>query len=185
MSISRRGAVVAAVTLIAGCATSSPSPSPVLPDVVERRSTESSDGIELSLEVASTSVGVGEEIVAFATLTNLAATDVTVFSSGSGPVAFSVGRLEDGLAVDAGWTLDCAPHKLPSGEPARIAFAKSGGWDPQGPNVAFYEAYFAEPALRLPAGTWQITAQLHGSIGDCGGRPVELATSVTVSVSEQ
>ena len=173
---------LAVVALASGCAPAAPTFS--LPEALERRSTASSHGIELSLEVASTSVRAAEEIVASATLTNLGATEVTLFSSGSGPVAFSVERLENDVRVDAGWTLDCAPYELPSGELVLIAFSKSGGWDPQGPNVAFYEAYFAEPALRLPAGTWRITAHLHGGIGDCGGDSVEVDTSVVVRVSE-
>jgi hypothetical protein len=45
---------------------------------------------------------------------------------------------------------------------------KAGGFDPSGPDAAFYRSYFAEPELVLPAGIWDIGATLNVSLVGCG-----------------
>jgi hypothetical protein len=64
-----------------------------------------------------------------------------------------------------------------------IPFVKSGGYGYDDPLASFYQAYFADPDLRLPAGTWTIQATASFYTGDdCGDVAHLLETSVTVVV---
>jgi hypothetical protein len=62
-------------------------------------------------------------------------------------------------------------------------FMKTGGFADEDRLAAFYRAYFTSPELRLPAGTWTISAVANflGS-ADCDGPQHTLNASVTVVV---
>jgi hypothetical protein len=64
-----------------------------------------------------------------------------------------------------------------------IPYAKSGAFDPAGPNAAEYEAFFNDPNLALGAGVWLIEADLSLALGDCGGRRVEAVAPLQVTVA--
>jgi hypothetical protein len=89
--------------------------------------------------------------------------------SGSGLVDVSLKQLDGPLAMDAGGSDVCAGYAIGPGAPIVNRYAKSGGWDPGDPNAAFYEAFFADPLLRLPHGRWRATARAAFFIGDCPG----------------
>ena len=80
-------------------------------------------------------------------------------------------------------TSDCAPHLIPAAGSLDVPFAKSGGWSADDPNAAFLRAYFADPELRLPPGTWRVEASTAASIGEgCTGAPLKLVAAVDVVV---
>ena len=81
--------------------------------------------------------------------------------------------------------LDCVTHVVPVGEPIVVPFSKSGGFSQEDPNAAFMEAYFADPQLTLPSGTWRIDVEVHGSLErECGGDLLDLEVALVVTVSE-
>ena len=46
---------------------------------------------------------------------------------------------------------------LEKGEQYRFDYVKSGGWDTEGPDADFWENFFQEEELKLPAGTYTIS----------------------------
>ncbi|HLY50774.1 MAG TPA: hypothetical protein VKR21_16420, partial [Solirubrobacteraceae bacterium] len=84
---------------------------------------------------------------------------IEVGGSGEGLVGFKydeVGGLD--RHVEGAWTLDCRPYQLAPGQPVSSKLTKTGGYDPQASGAAFYASFFTDPVVRLPAGTWTITA---------------------------
>jgi hypothetical protein len=62
-------------------------------------------------------------------------------------------------------------------------FVKTAVYSEGDPHAAWIEAYAADPELRLPAGTWRLTATLYGYLGgDCRGAVLDLSVGVTVVV---
>jgi hypothetical protein len=77
----------------------------------------------------------------------------------------------------------CARQVIARATPLRAPFAKSGGFTGADPDATIWRAYFADPALHLPAGRWQVTASAAFYTGDgCSGQAHGLDASVTVVV---
>lgn len=115
-----------------------------------------------------------------------------------GPVVFSV--LEVGGDRTTGVILSrlvCHGTSYERGSPRTHPWVKAGAYsnDNPTPNDAFIKAYLdigpdgrSSDVLRLPAGTWTLTARLGIAVGPnsppdmCGGEPHDLTTSVTIRV---
>ena len=109
---------------------------------------------------------------------------VVVGGSGTGLVGFALERKEQPmLRIDPASTSDCRPYQMVRGVVAAHPFMKTGGFAEEDPLAAFYRAYFASSELRLPAGTWTISAvaSFLGS-ADCDGPQHALNASVSVVV---
>ena len=125
----------------------------------------------------------GQTIQIGAELTYLGADAVT--ASGSGTlVGFGVASDAAGVNLEPIFTADCARHPFAAGDAVSYPFSKSGGGvAPNDPLAPFYQAYFSSPDLRLPAGTWTISAQTTIYPNpDCGGRPIGLSVSLKVGI---
>jgi hypothetical protein len=107
---------------------------------------------------------------------------IEIGGSGAGPISFGVYELGGMRRMDAMWQMDCAPHKLGPDAPIVAAYQKSGGWAPDDPNRGFYEAFFADPEFRLPAGRWQVDAWARFGVGACDGRQVDARASLILTV---
>ena len=137
----------------------------------------------LTLEAGQDRYRAGQEIDVVATLTYLGPADgVVVRGSSHDLIGFAVKSDDWAIAVDPAFTTDCAPHDMKRNVPVPYPFAKSGGYSPGEPLARFYAAYFADSSLRLPAGTWTITAAGSWYVGDCGDELHERSASVTVVV---
>lgn len=185
MVIARRSVVGAAsiVVALAACA-AQPDPTPLMPPVGRAEAT--GNGFRLSAVAASATVASGDPIEVTATLARTDPGPQDLTGSGSGLVFFSVTRLEDGLTSGPpGSRLDCRAYSLSPNEPMTVPFAKSGGFSPDDPNAAFMEAYFADPELTLPPGTWRIGVSAIGNLGrECGGGElIDLAVTLVVFVT--
>lgn len=146
---------------------------------------EDDDGeFRLTIEADQDRYRAGQPIEVHATLTYLGPAEVArAFGSGSGLVGFGLRHEELGIVIGSASTTDCRPYDLAREEPVEYPFAKSGGYSPDEPLAPFYEAYFADPELRLPAGTWTISAGAGFYTGaDCGDVQHSLGASVTVVV---
>ena len=56
------------------------------------------------------------------------------------------------------WTSDLVGRRLDVGKPITSAITKSGGWSGADPNADFYNPFFHDPVVHLPAGDWMISA---------------------------
>lgn len=145
---------------------------------------DSDDSFRLTLEVDQDRYRAGQEIAAMATLTYLGPGDTIVARGSSNPglIGFAVEGDDPRIRITPAFTTDCAPHEMTRGVAVEYPFAKSGGYSPDEPLASFYEAYFDSSDLRLPAGTWTITAGGSWYVGDCGDELHQLSASVTVVI---
>jgi hypothetical protein len=68
--------------------------------------------------------------------------------------------------------------------PLSSRLTKSGGFTAEDPDAAFYQAFFADPVVRLPAGEWRITAVASFTEGEgCTGKAVMLKVPITITVT--
>lgn len=99
-------------------------------------------------------------------------------------IGFSYAEVGGSRRVDPVWTADCGPHPLAPATPINEALAKSGGIDGSGPEADFLRAFPSGSDVRLPAGTWDITALAQFfEQADCSGGPDELQVSVRITVA--
>jgi hypothetical protein len=127
----------------------------------------------------------GQPIDVSATLTYLGPNvGIVVGGSGTGLVGFALERKEQpAFRIEPAGTSDCRPYQMQRGVAVAHPFMKTGGFADEDPLAGFFRAYFASPELRLPAGTWTISAVANflGS-ADCDGPEHALNASVTVAV---
>jgi len=110
---------------------------------------------------------------------------VTIGASGGGPLMFSIAEVDGTRRMDAASQADCVGHQLAPGAPIRSGITKSGGWDGADPHADFYRAFFADPLLHLPAGTWDITAIASFTEGaDCAGPSHAMSAPIRIVVTD-
>jgi hypothetical protein len=177
-------ALLATAAILVGCAGPSPSSTPMLPNGTVQTGRGGDADWEVTIQTVNASYRAGEPIdVAAALRYGGALAKATAWGSGSGPISFGIKRIDGTIDIGGAQTDDCRPSDWPRGVAVPIRFAKSGGWIPEDPNAAFYKAYFAEPQLRLPAGTWQLTAAADfWTGGTCGAEAHRFAAIVTIQV---
>jgi hypothetical protein len=140
------------------------------------------DAFRLTIAVSSATYRVDEPIEVRTVLAYAGpAPSIEVAGSGSGLVGFSLQQLDGPIAVDAAGTSDCAPWTLKRGDNL-IPFQKSGGYSADDPQADFFARYLNDPQLRLPAGTWRITALASLARPGCDGGGVNLSAAVDVTV---
>jgi hypothetical protein len=170
-------AACAAPTHQASVAPSTPPPQPVT-------ATEADGRLRLILELPKDTWAAGEPITGSATLSLEPGPDVLLSGSG-GPIGFSYAEVNGTRNVEPAFTADCAPHPLSAAAPIVRSLSKSGAWDAEEPDGEFYQAFFAGPDVRLPAGDWDIRVVLALTEGgDCAGRSLDLEPVVRIHVTE-
>ena len=149
--------------------------------------TDSSAGFTLTMTLDHDRYRAGQPIGVTTTLT-YGGPDATVrlwTDSSPGLVGFDVMQVGGPLSIPGGGTTDCVSTSMAKEQHISAPFAKVGGWSNGDPYAAFYESYYADPQLRLPAGTWQISAKSGFGIGgtDCGsGQDGDLRATIEVAV---
>jgi hypothetical protein len=109
----------------------------------------------------------------------------TLRGSGSGLIGFSLEELTGDRRMGAAYNSDCASHLISWDDPIVAPYAKSGGFSPDDPDAAFWEAFFADPEFHLPPGQWRITAETSLDNGpDCTANPTRISTSILLTVTE-
>ena len=148
-------------------------------------SEDADESFRLMLDADQDRYRAGQQIDVMATLTYLGPADAVTARGSSHPglIGFAVDKEESPIAVAPAFTTDCGVHEMVRGAAVDYPFAKSGGYSPDEPLAPFYEAYFESEELRLPAGTWTISAAGSWYTGDdCGDELHSLSASVTVVV---
>jgi len=139
------------------------------------------DLFRLVIETPKVTYSLGEAIPLTTTLAYIGAAPSNVAThSGSGLVGFRIEQLDGPLDMGPAWTDDLHRTTFRTGDVLSVPFSKSGGWDPDGPEGAFWRAWFDDPLLRPPAGTFRIHAL--EEYGSGGRRAPTLTASVTVQV---
>lgn len=183
--------MIGMLLMLAACNRTDPTPSRLEPTplVLTVAQAEVVRGdMKLGATADSAEVIEGEIIEITATLESSGTGPLDLTGSGSGPIFFSVTRLDDGLSSGPpGSRGDCEEYVLLPDEPLMVPFAKSGGFSPDDPDADFMEAYFADPELTLPPGTWRIDVTALGNIGrECGGDElIDLAVELVVFVAQE
>lgn len=182
----------AVALFVAGCL-AAPTPTPLGPDELPGPSnpelaagTARQGDLALSVTAEPAVVAAGETIGVTATISNEGEDPLVVSGPSSGVVFFSVTRLEDGLssgppAIEG----DCALQAFAPGQPVGYRFKKSGIFTDDDADADFRRAYFRDPELRLPSGTWRIDISTAGVVGEeCRGDPLAIEISLVVTVTE-
>ncbi len=138
----------------------------------------------LTLEAGQERYRAGQLIEVEAILAYAGAEDeVVMLGSSHSLVGFGLSGSDPAVEIRPAFTSDCAPHPITPDEPRVFPFTKSGAYTPGDPEAAFAAAYFAQPELRLPVGTWTIGAGTSFYVGpDCGDELHSLNAEVTVTV---
>jgi hypothetical protein len=115
----------------------------------------------LTLTTPRATYGTNDAIQTVATLTYLGPLATETIFHATSPVGFRIEEIGGDRLMDGATRLPCRSTELARGAPALYAFAKSGG------TGSFDEAWYRDPVLRLPAGTWRIVAGINIGVGDC------------------
>lgn len=86
------------------------------------------------------------------------AAPTTIYGSGGSVINFAYAEVGGTRKVDPVWTADCGPHALDPATPINEGLSKSGAFDHDLPEADFVRAFLTGPDVRLPAGTWDVTA---------------------------
>jgi hypothetical protein len=110
---------------------------------------------------------------------------ITTYGSSGGPVAFDLQQLDGPISIQGTLAADCGRQlTLPMFDPHQIPFVKSGAIPSGLPGAAYWQAWFADPVLRLPAGTWKITARtVFDLTPDCKTPGPDLEPTITIVVT--
>jgi len=100
----------------------------------------------------------------------------------SGVISFAIRQLDGPLHMEAAMDDVCAPHLIAVGSNLSVPFAKTGGFDGAAPEATFWNGYFADPQLHLPAGRWSISAAFGISSAGCQPPRYALSTSIEIQV---
>ncbi len=171
------GLLFAAGVVAAGC---DASPDPVDAPVPIGIRAEN-QGFLLQVSLPSQAFASADAIPVTTTLTWTGpAARASIWGSGSGPVEFLITEVGGGRrSMGGAMTADCRPSSYPRGVPVDVPLVKSGGYSGDDPNAAFYQAWYADPVLRLPAGRWQLRVTAIGFLAPCaaGAPELDLATA--------
>ncbi len=147
-----------------------------------RQASIRNEEFEITIFIDKESYAVGEAIECYAQLKYLGSEPITVYS-GNPLLGFGV---KDDVYFDGGYVIDenLVYNEFEPGETLRVEFSKSGGYTSDDPLVDFYKAYYVDSAFILPAGVFEISANINYSLDveDMIGSKRVLFVSVVVTV---
>jgi hypothetical protein len=105
----------------------------------------------------------------------------TLFHAAS-PIGFVIEEVGGVRTMGGGMDTPCLSTELAQGASATVPFEKAGSSD--NPQDGFDQAWYEDPILRLPAGTWRIIASLDVYTGPvtCGGDGHQLTVENVIVV---
>lgn len=136
----------------------------------------------LELRLAKLAWAAGEPMTGEAELIYLGSSPMNLVGAGSGLIVFNyveVGGRRQLLGVS---TADCAPHDITAGTPITAPLVARGGYDTADPSNAWIGQAMSSQGVRLPAGTWDVTAQAEFTENACDGPRYTLETTVRVVI---
>ncbi len=147
------------------------------------RSTATAGPFRLELSLPKTVWSVGEAIEGEAILSLASGPGRDLGGSGSGLLLFGFEEIGGKRLIQPAMSSDCAGYRLEPDTPMRSPLQKSGGWSADDPDAAFYQAFFADPLIRLPPGEWRVSAIATFINGfGCDGNAVSMETWIDIRV---
>lgn len=98
-------------------------------------------------------------------------------------IAFAFDEVGGNRHVAPVWDQSCAEYPLDPATPQSVALYKSGAFQGNEPDADFLRTFFADPAIHLPSGTWDITAIASFSQGGCGAPTQTIKATVRVHIN--
>ncbi len=144
-------------------------------------STERSGDFTLTISSARSDYSAGEPIHVVATFAYGGATPVITVTGATELIGFGIEQQDGDIRNGPAWDEACRLYELSAGVPLVTEFSKSGGFSNSGPDAEFWRAYFNDPILRLPAGTWRIFAVAQFGQQGCGSE-LEMSASIVIRV---
>lgn len=92
-------------------------------------------------------------------------------------LVFQVDEVGGSRRMEGGSRASCESTNLVKGQPLDIPFGKSGSATDH-PATGFDQAWYEDPTLTLPIGTWRITANMDFAVGACGSGHVLQVSNV-------
>ena len=133
----------------------------LIPDPAHQAVDDGTFRLELSTEPKI--YGPDDPIVPAATLTSIGPARQVRFGHSDPAVVFSIEEIGgDGKQMSGGANDSCSFTILNQEVPSPIPFVKSGQI-----GLGFDEAWFRDPVLRLPPGTWRIRVRLEAMVPEC------------------
>ena len=171
---------------VAACGSPAPSSTPA-PTPAASAAVASATDIEgrflLIFELPQATFTTADAITATATLGTTDGLDAGIVASGGGPLGFSFTEVGGTRQMGVAMNSDCVRYTVGAEAPITSGIKKSGGWGSEDPNAAFYEQFFADPEVHLPAGAWDIAAVASFAEGTCGGVERNLTATIRVTVN--
>lgn len=126
----------------------------------------------------------GEPIEGNVTLSFHGSRPTTIYGSGS-VINFAYAEVGGRRKVEPVWTADCAIHTLDPANPISKPLGKSGAASAGDPATAWLHTFILAPDIRLPAGTWDVSALAIFTEGEaCSGGGHSMETTVRLTVTE-
>jgi hypothetical protein len=113
------------------------------------------------------------------------AAPTTISGSGGDLIVFSYVEVGGNRRVDPIWTADCGPYALDPATPITRVLSKSGAVGGSEPDADFLRVFFTGPDVRLPTGTWDITAiaQFY-EVAGCSGEVTKMEATHRITVAD-
>jgi hypothetical protein len=140
-----------------------PTPRPTPTPTVDPVSAVADDGVfRLEIAIPQVDDATTDAIRPSARLSYIGPRDAIVYGHASPAVYFTIQQLDGAAQMGGGADDLCELTTLPRNEPAIVPFTKAGQI-----GLGFDLAWFRDPVLRLPAGTWRIGVSFEGTIPAC------------------
>ncbi|MBX3031611.1 MAG: hypothetical protein KF809_15800 [Chloroflexi bacterium] len=153
---------------------------PAAPELT-RQGVAQDDTIQLTIETERERFHVDEEIAITTLVRALGDGPIEMGVSRSGLVAFAIEQLDGPIRLGARRRASCGRQRLQGGEVMEVPFRVTAADDPDDLAEAEMERILSEPDLRLPMGTYRITAHARYGDPECAS-PRSLKTSIVIAV---
>jgi hypothetical protein len=157
-------------------ATPTPSASPDGPVI----GTAEDARFRLELTTPRAEYGPDDAIEPVASVTYLGPQATETMFHGASPIGFRIEEVGGERLMGGGMDMPCLRTELAKSGSAVVPFGKAGS--PDDPKQGFDRAWYEDPVLRLPEGTWRVIAYFDVSLGDCGGESHQLTVENVIVV---
>ncbi len=177
-SIASIGVMTVALAIIVGALALRPATHPAATGPV---TAVAEDGMfRLELTTPHGTYGLGDAIGPVARVTFLGPDAAVTVQHTHSQLVFQIHEVDGVRAMEGGSRFSCESTNIVKGEPLVVPFGKSGS--PDDPALGFDLAWYEDPVLTLPVGTWRITATMDFHVGGCGAGSHLLSVSNLIQV---
>jgi hypothetical protein len=150
---------VVAALLAVGCGTTAPTPV----DLPNSANVED-DIFRLEVRGSKANFKTNEPIELAITLAYVGVGEIVSYGSSNGPILFSIAQLDGRPSLLDTGKSDCVEQRIPHEPPFATGWKKPEVYTADKDNTPFWDAYVADPQLRLPPGRWRLTATVELSL---------------------